>query len=104
VYDKTIQQLCSRTNLKLISDPNEAKRFIRKPTCKSFHIIKDDLLTVHLGKRKIQMNKPIFVGMVILEIAKTVTYDLHYNYILNKFSLEKAKLLFTDKDSLTYSI
>jgi len=59
---------------------------------------------IHLGKRKIKMNKPIFAGMVILDIAKTVVYDMHYNYILNKFSPEKVKLLFTDTDSLTYSI
>ena len=105
VYDKMIkQQLRSRTTVKLISDPNEAKRFIRKPTCKSFHIINDDLIMVHLGKQKIQMNKPIFVGMVIQEIAKLKVYDLHYNYILNKYSSEKAKLLFTDTDCITYSI
>ena len=105
VYGKTIEQLRSRTNIKLISDPNEAKRYIRKPTCRSFHIINEDLTMVHLGKRKIQMNKPIFAGMVILDIAKTVVYDLHYNYILQKYSSsEKAKLLFTDTDSLTYWI
>jgi len=59
---------------------------------------------VHLGKQKIQMNKLIFARMVILDIANTVVYDMHYNYILNKFSSEKAKLLFIDTDSLTYSI
>ena len=103
VYGKTIEQLRSRSHVKLISDPSVAKRYIRKPTCKSFQIINNDLTMVHLGKRKIQMNKPIFAGMVILDIAKSVVYDMHYNYILNKFG-EKAKLLFTDTDSLTYSI
>ena len=59
---------------------------------------------VHLRKRKIMMNKPIFAGMVILDIAKTVVYEMHYNYIHKKFSSERAKLLFTDTNSLTYSI
>ena len=104
VYGKTIEQLRKRTHIKLISDPNQAKRFIRKPTCQSFQIINDDLTMVHLGKKKIMMNKPIFAGMVILDIAKTVVYDMHYNYILKKFSPKRAKLLFTDTDSLTYSI
>jgi len=118
VYGKTIEQLRKRTHMRLISNPIEAKRYIRKPTCHSFHIINEDensgvwydddddedLTMIHLGKRKIKMNKPIFAGMVILDIAKTVVYDMHYNYILNKFLPEKVKLLFTDTDSLTYLI
>jgi len=69
-----------------------------------FQIINDDLTMVHLGKQKIQMIKPIFAGMVILDIAKTVVYEMHYNYVLNKFSSDKAKLLFTNTDSLMYLI
>jgi len=93
MYSKMIEQLRSRMHIKLTSDPNVAKRYIRKPTCKSFHIINEDLIMVHLGKRRIQMNKPIFARMVILDIAKTVVYDMHYNYILNKFSSKKASSL-----------
>jgi len=104
VYGKTIEQLRKRTHVRLISDPIEAKRYIRKPTCQSFHIINEDLTMIHLGKRKIKMNKSIFAGMVILDIAKTVLYDMHYNYILNKFLPEKVELLFTDTNSLSYSI
>ena len=98
VYGKTIENLRKRIHVKLISDQKEAKRYIRKPTCQSFQIINEDLTMVHLGKQKIRMNKPIFAGMVILDIAKTVVYDMHYNYIQKKFSFEKAKLLFTDTD------
>jgi len=104
VCGKTIEQLCKHSHVRLISDPIQAKRYIRKPMCQSFHIINEDLTMINLGKQKIKMNKPIFAGMGILDIAKTVVYDMHYGYILNKFSTEKVKLLFTDTDSLTYSI
>jgi len=102
VYGKTIEQLRSSTHIKLISDRQTAECYIRKPTCKTFQIINDDLTMIHLGKRKIKMNKPIFAVMVILDIAKKVVYEMHYNYIRTKFP--SAKLLFTDTDSLTYWI
>jgi len=104
VYGKTTENLRKRTNIRLISDPKVAQKYIRKPTCQRFEFINNDLAMIHLGKQKIEMNKPIYAGMCILEIAKTVVYDFHYNYTLKKYSPERAKLLFTDTDSLTYHL
>ena len=65
-----IEQLRNRVNVKLVSDPIKLKKCIRKPMCKRFEIINSDLVMISMTKQKLLMNKPIYAGMAILDIAK----------------------------------
>ena len=62
-----------------------------------------NLVAVHKIKETLTMNRPAYIGMCILDLSKTLMYDFHYNYIKHNYG-NKAKLLFTDTDSLTYEI
>ena len=78
-------------------------KLIAKPNFKRRTIFTENLVAVHLGKTNLVFNKPIYVGMCILDLSKTLMYDFHYNYIKKKYG-ENAKLLMTDTDSLTYEL
>ena len=60
------------------------------------------LVGIHLLQADLMLNKPIQVGFSILDLSKTLMYEFHYDFIKEKYP--KAKLLFTDTDSLCYDI
>ena len=45
--------------------------------------------------------KPAHDGICILELSTVLIHDFHYGYELKKYG-GKAKLLFTDRNSLAY--
>ena len=49
-----------------------------------------------------RLNRPAYAGMCILDLSKTLMYDFHHNYIKEKYG-SRAKLLFTDTDSLSWN-
>ena len=90
-------------DVRLVNNQDKAKKLISKPNLKHWTRFDENLIAVHLKRIKLTFNKPVYCGMAILDISKTLIYDFHYKYIAPKFG-EKQKLLFTDTDSLCYEI
>ena len=103
VFGKTMENIRKRVDVRLVTDENKLLKMAAKPTYVSSKIFNENLVAVHRIKETLTLNKPAYVGMCILDLSKTQMYDFHYNYIKKKYG-DKAKLLFTDTDSLTYEI
>ena len=93
----------NRVDIKLVSDKSKARELAVKPNFNHCNIFSEDLVAIHMKMTSLKLDKPIFLGMCILDLSKTLMYDFHYNYIKQKYG-DKAKLLFTDTDSLMYGI
>ena len=103
VFGKTMENIRNRVNVKLVNTEEKLKKLIAKPNFRSRKIFSENLVSVHMKKTSLTMNKLVYLGMCILDLSKTIMYDFHYNYIKPKYG-NKAKLLFTDTDSLMYEI
>ena len=103
VFGKTMENIRNRVNVKLVNNEEKARKLIAKPNYKSCKIFSENLISVHMKKTSLLMNKPVYLGACILDLSKTKMYDFHYNYIKPMYK-DKAKLLFTDTDSLMYEI
>jgi hypothetical protein len=103
VFGKTMENIENRVDIRLICDEKEAVKLVAKPNYDKCTIFDENLIAVHMKRTKLVYNKPIYLGMCILDLSKTLMYDFHYNYIKNKYG-DAAKLLFTDTDSLAYEI
>ena len=49
------------------------------------------------------MNKPVYLGLSILEVSKTLMYEFWYDYIKQKYQ-QNSKLCYMDTDSFTIHI
>ena len=103
VFGKTMENIRKRVDVRLVTSKEKLLKLTAKPTYVSSKIFNENLVAVHKIKETLTMNRPAFVGACILDLSKTLIYDFHYNYIKHKYD-NKAKLLFTDTDSLTYEI
>ena len=68
-----------------------------------FKLFGENLFGVNMRKMKVLIDKTFYVGFSVLELSKLHMYRFHYEYIQPKY-VPKAKLLFTDTDSLMYEI
>ena len=78
---------------KLVSEPNYRRT-------KQFS---ETFLAIEMKKIKLKTNKPLYFGMSILDISKTLMHKFWFDYIKLKYG-DRAKLCFTDTDSFVIHI
>ena len=103
VFGKTMENVRNRINVKLVINEKACNKLAKKSNFKSVNIFHENLIAVHMEKTTVRLNKPIQIGMTILDLSKTLMYRFHYDYVKPKWG-SKAALLFTDTDSLCYEI
>ena len=85
LFGKTMEDIRNRVNIKLVNNEKQAEKLSAKPNFKHCNIFSEDLVAIHMKKIKLFFNKPVYLGMCILDLSKTLMYDFHYKYIKQKY-------------------
>ncbi|GFX78922.1 uncharacterized protein TNCV_3912111 [Trichonephila clavipes] len=103
IFGKTMENIRKRVDIRLCSNGEKAEKFISEPNFKDRTIFCENLAAFRMGRTSLTLNKPIAVGMSILDISKTLMYEFHYHKMKACYG-ENVKLLYTDTDSFIYDI
>ncbi|XP_018395378.1 PREDICTED: uncharacterized protein LOC108773902, partial [Cyphomyrmex costatus] len=106
VFGKTMENVRDRVDVKLLTKWEGrygAEAMIAKPNFYSRSVFSENLVAIELRKLEVKFDKPIYVGMCILDISKTCLYEFHHEFMAPLFR-EKCKIIYTDTDSLIYHV
>ena len=87
--------------MRLVNNEKHFLKYTSRPTYITHKSFGKNYAAVHEIKAVLILNKPLYIGITVLDLSKWKMHDFHYNFIKKNFD---AELLFTDTDSLTYEI
>ena len=103
VYGKTMEDVRKHTEFDLISTPERFQKCVNSPTYKARHIINENLVGVEKEKAVVELNKPIYMGLSILDYSKVHMYSFYYDVLKPKYQ-DDIKLVYTDTDSFVIQV
>ena len=103
VFRKTMENIRKHGNIKLVTTDKKRSKLVSEPNYHTINLISEDLSIIEMKKTKVKMNKPIYLGLSILEISKILMYEFWYDYMKPKYD-NNVKLCYVDTDSFIMNI
>ena len=103
VFGKTMENIRKHRDIKLVTTDKKRSKLVSEPNYHTINLISEDLAIIEMKKTKVKMNKPVYLGLSILEISKTLMYEFWYDYMKPKYNND-VKLCYVDTDSFIMNI
>ena len=113
VFGKAMENVRKHRDTKLVTTDKRRNQLASEPNYLTTKYFLENLIAIEVKKTKAKMNKPIYLGMSILDISKTLMYEFWYDYIKPKYqrsctkrscTQNRAKLCYMDTDSFIIHI
>ena len=103
VLGKTIENVRNHRDMKLVTSDERRKRLASEPNYHSYKNCSEHLMAIEMKKARVKMSKPLYLGMSILDISKTLMYSFWYDYVKPKYG-DRAKLCYKNNNSFVIYI
>ena len=103
VFGKTMENVRNHRDIKLVMTDKKRNKLVSEPNYHTTKLFSENLLATEMKKTKVKMNKPVYLGMSILDISKTLMSEFWYDYIKPKYG-DRAEIFYMDTDSFIIHI
>ena len=93
-----MENIGKHRDINLVITDKKRSKLVSEPNYHTINLISEDLSIIEMKKTKVKMSKPIYLGLSILEISKTLMYEFWYDYMKPKYNND-VKLCYRDTDS-----
>ena len=76
-------------DIKLVTTDVKRNKLVSEPNYHTTKRFSENLLAIEMKKTKVKMNKPVYLGMSILDISKTLMYKFWYNRLNQSMEIEQ---------------
>ena len=97
-FGKTMENVKKHRYIKLVTKERRRNYLVSESNYHTKKFFKENPIAIEMRKSQILMNKPVYLGLSILDLSKTVMYEFWYDYVKPKYG-ENAKLCYMDTDS-----
>ena len=101
VFGKTMEDKRKHLDFEIVSDERQFMKCVNSPSFKHSHIINENLVGVEKQKAQLKFDKPIFIGMSILDLSKQHMYRFYYDVVKPKYG-DNIRMVYTDTDSFVF--
>ena len=103
VFEKTMENVRKRRDIEFVTTDKKRSKLVSEPNYHTMNYISKYLSIIDMKRTKFKMNKPIYLGLSILDISKILMYKFWYDYMKPKYN-DNVKLCYMDTDSFVMNI
>ena len=98
-----MENVRKHSDIKLVTIDKKRSKLVSEPNYHTMNYISEDLSIIEMKRTKFKMNKPIYLGLSILDISNMLMYEFWYDYMKPKYN-DNVKLCYMDTDCFVMHI